>query len=59
MALINVSSSFLYSISHPGRNGMPQVDLSDDEEALVTDESLTDRQKAVESVIKKAFSKYK
>ena len=51
-------SYFLYSISHPGKSGAPQIDLSDDEEATVNVDLAGDQQLAIERVICKVFTKY-
>ena len=55
-------SFYLWSISHPGRNGTPQLDLCEDEEASVSVENLSRLspcQLAVERVIVKTFTHYK
>ena len=47
-------SFYLWKISHPGRNGTPQLDLSEDAEASLSAESLhrlSPRQLALERVI--------
>ena len=46
---------YLYSISHPGKRGVPLLDLSDDGEAQIQVELPTDKQKASERVIMKTF----
>lgn len=56
--LIILHSNFLYSISHPGKNGTPLIDLSSDDEAKVTTEGLTSHQIIIDRVIKKIFFKY-
>ena len=55
---ILIFSHFLYSVSHPGKNGTPSFDLSDDDEAKINTEGLTDHQILVERVIRKVFFKY-
>ena len=55
-------SFYLWSISHPGRNGTPQLDLCEDEEASVSVENLSRLspcQLALERVIVKTFTHYK
>ena len=47
-----------YLVSHPAKNGMPRVDLADDQEALVCNSSANERQIALEHVITKVFSNY-
>ena len=42
-------------MSHPGKNGTPSFDLSDDDEAKINTEGLTDHQILVERVIRKVF----
>ena len=42
-------------MSHPGKNGTPSFDLSDDDEAKINTEGLTDYQILVERVIRKFF----
>lgn len=53
--LFHSFSYYLYSISHPGKSGVPLIDLSEDNEAQIQVESLTDKQKAIERVIAKTF----
>ena len=48
----------MYTISHPGKTGIPQIDLSEDDEASVDDISFTPHKLAVERIIKKVFQKY-
>jgi len=52
-------SFILYDISHPNKLGVPQVDLSDDNEASVDESSLATKQAVVERVIAKIFTRYK
>lgn len=55
-------SYFLYTISHPSKSGLPQVDLSSDVEASVNQscaKSLSPCQLAVERVIVKLFTHHK
>ena len=51
-------SHYLYSISHPNKCGVPQWDLSDDEEAKIKDpdQSLSFNQLCTERVIVKLFT---
>ena len=52
-------SYFLYSISHPGKEGVPLIDLSKDDECqYIQDQNLTSNQIAIERVIIKTFCKY-
>ena len=51
-------SYFLYSITHPGKNGVPLFDLSADNEAQISDEGFSLHQAAIERIIKKIFFKY-
>ena len=56
-------SHYLYSISHPNKCGVPQWDLSDDEEANLeiedSNQSLSFNQLCIERVIVKHFTHYK
>ena len=55
-------SYYLYEISHPNKYGAPQVDLSDDVEAvlnLASTESLSPNQLAVERIIAKIFTHHR
>ena len=53
-----ISSYFLYNISHPTKHGVPQVDLSDDEEVrnAAQENSLSCNQLLLERVICKTFT---
>ena len=48
---------FLWSISHPGKSGIPSIDLSEDEEAKV-EHLLPPKDLAMENVITKTLSHY-
>ena len=48
----------MWSVSHPGKNGHPQFDLSADEEATVSSAGLTPLQLSYEQVITKIFNHY-
>jgi len=52
--------SFLYN-NHPTKHGVPQVDLSDDEEVrcAVQDNSMTLNQQLIEQIIYKTFAHHK
>ena len=51
-------SFFLWSISHPGKNGHPTFDLSKDKDATVSSKELTSVQLSLERVITKVFCHY-
>lgn len=53
-------SYYLFSITHPGKTGTPQIDLSGDDEAEIPSTSSLegDQQLAIERVIYKVFNKY-
>lgn len=54
---IYISSYFLYNITHPTKHGVPQVDLSDDEEVRnAAQENLSGNQLLIERVICKTFT---
>ena len=58
---ISIYSYYLYEVSHPTKSGVPQVDLSNDSEALVNLTGtipLSSNQLAVERVIGKVFTHY-
>ena len=48
---------FLWSISYPGKSGIPSIDLSEDEEAKV-EHLLPPKDLAMEHVITKTLSHY-
>ena len=55
-------SQFLYEFSHPNKYGVPQIDLSDDNEASVdlpAELSLSSDQLAIERFIVKVFVRYR
>ena len=43
-------SYFLYSITYPGKNGVPLIDLSADNEAQISDEGFSLHQAAIERI---------
>ena len=51
-------SYFLWSISHPGQNGVPTYNLKGDKDATVFESTLTPTQLALERVISKVFTHY-
>ena len=51
-------SYFLWSISHPGQNGVPTYNLKGDKDATVFESTLTPTQLAIEHVISKVFTHY-
>ena len=55
-----VFSHFLWNISKPGKTGIPRNDLSDDPEAVVSTDTLTNNTTAVayERIITKTFAHY-
>jgi len=56
MLVFTLISYYLWSISKPGKTGIPQIDLSKD---IVTyDENLTDVQLQYERIILKTFLHY-
>ena len=55
-ALLLHFSYYLWSISSPGRNGYPRVDLSEDPTAQVTSHNLTPCQLQLERVITKTLT---
>ena len=51
-------SYFLWSISHPGQNGVPTYNLKGDKDATVFESTLTPTQLALERVISKVLTHY-
>ena len=51
-------SFYLYSISHPDKNGVPTIDLTKDSDCKVNTTGVTETQLAIERVIRKVFAHY-
>lgn len=57
--MFTLHSYYLWSISKPGKTGIPQIDLSNDPvNVAVCDDGLTDIQLQYERIILKTFSHY-
>lgn len=51
-------SFYLYSISHPDKNGVPTIDLTKDSDCKVNTTGVTETLLAIERVIRKVFAHY-